>query len=64
MIRLHPEATNYDYWRQVSSSQQGPPFKDLTMIYERVVYGNFPLDEQRFLRLNRYFEDFYKTVQP
>lgn len=63
MIRLHPEATNYDYWRQLSSSPQGPPFKDLTMIYERVVYGSFPLDEQRFLRLRRYFDDFYKTVQ-
>ncbi|HTR30068.1 MAG TPA: DUF4129 domain-containing protein [Puia sp.] len=63
MIRLHPEATNHDYWRQLSSSPQGPPFRDLTTIHERVVYGNFPLDEQRFLRLKRYFDDFYKTVQ-
>ena len=62
LIRYHPDATNYEYLRQLGSTPQGAPFKDLTSIYERVVYGEFPVGDQLFQRLHQYFEDFYKTV--
>jgi len=63
MIRYHQESTNQDYGRQLSATPQGGPFRDLTMIYEKVWYGEFPLGDALFTRLHQYFEDFYKSVR-
>jgi hypothetical protein len=63
MIRYHQESTNQEYWRQLSATQQGGAFRDLTMIYEKVWYGEFPLGDALFIRLRQYFEDFYKSVR-
>ncbi len=63
MIRYHQESTNQEYWRQLSATPQGEPFRDLTSIYEKVWYGEFPLGDALFLRLHQYFEDFYKSVR-
>ncbi|HUB60609.1 MAG TPA: DUF4129 domain-containing protein [Puia sp.] len=63
MIRYHQESTNLEYWQQLRATPQGGPFRDLTMIYERVWYGEFPLGDALFMRLHQYFEDFYKSVR-
>ena len=63
MIRYHQESTNQEYWRQLSATPQGGPFRDLTTIYEKVWYGEFPLGDALFTRLHQYFEDFYKSVR-
>ncbi|HET6254879.1 MAG TPA: DUF4129 domain-containing protein [Puia sp.] len=63
MIRYHQESTNHEYWQQLRATPQGGPFRDLTMIYEKVWYGEFPLGDMLFTRLHRYFEDFYKSVR-
>jgi Domain of unknown function (DUF4129) len=63
LIRYHQEATNQEYWRQLSATPQGGPFRDLVMIYEKVWYGEFPLGDTLFTRLHQYFEDFYKSVR-
>jgi hypothetical protein len=63
MIRYHQESTNQEYWRQLSATPQGGSFRDLTMIYEKVWYGEFPLEDALFTRLHQYFEDFYKSVR-
>lgn len=62
LITYHPDATNREYWRQLGEAPQGAPFRDLTVIYEKVWYGEFPLGDLVFRRVHRYFEDFYKTV--
>lgn len=63
LIKYHQDATNREYWRQLNETPQGMPFRDLTMIYEKVWYGEFPLADPLFQRLHQYFEDFYKTVR-
>jgi hypothetical protein len=63
LIRYHQEATNQEYWRQLSATPQGGPFGDLVLIYEKVWYGEFPLGDALFTRLHQYFEDFYKSVR-
>jgi hypothetical protein len=63
MIRYHQESTNQEYRRQLSATPQGGPFRDLTMIYEKVWYGEFPLGDALFTTLHQYFEDFYKSVR-
>jgi hypothetical protein len=47
----------------MAATPQGSAFRDLTMIYEKVWYGEFPLGDPLFLRLHQFFEDFYKTVR-
>jgi hypothetical protein len=63
MIRYHQESTDQEYWRQLSQTPQGGPFRDLVLIYEKVWYGEFPLGDALFARLHQYFEDFYKSVR-
>lgn len=64
LIRYHQESTNHEYLQQLSATLQEAPFRDLTIAYEKVWYGEFPLDDQQFGRLHHYFEDFYKTCRP
>ena len=62
LIRWHPEATNHEYILQLSGSAWENSFRYLTGLYEKVWYGEFPLGETQFNRLQVYFDNFYKTV--
>jgi hypothetical protein len=59
----HQPVTNWEYWQQLNGKPQSAPFRDLTVAYEKVWYGEFPVGDSQFERLHRYFEDFYKTVR-
>jgi Domain of unknown function (DUF4129) len=63
LIRYHQESTNREYLQQLSATPQEAPFRDLTIAYEKIWYGEFPLDDRQFGRLHHYFEDFYKTCR-
>lgn len=63
LIRYQQEATNEEYWQQLRTTPQGPSFRNLTSIYEKVWYGEFPLEDTLFSRLHHYFEEFYKSVR-
>jgi hypothetical protein len=63
LIRYRQEATNQEYWQQLRATPQGSSFRNLTMIYEQVWYGEFPLEDGLFGRLHQYFEEFYKSVR-
>jgi Domain of unknown function (DUF4129) len=63
LIKYHQESTNHEYWLQLSASPKGAPFRDLTTIYEKVWYGEFPLGDTLFARLHQYFEEFQKTIR-
>jgi hypothetical protein len=58
----HQQVTNWEYWQQLNGKPQSGPFRELTIAYEKVWYGEFPVGDSQFERLHRYFEDFYKTV--
>jgi hypothetical protein len=62
LIQWHQDATNQEYLLQLKGSSWEASFRNLTGIYDRVWYGEFPLGESQFNRLHQYFEDFYKTV--
>jgi hypothetical protein len=64
MIRFHQQSTNQEYLRQLSALPQAAPFRELTIAYEKVWYGEFPINEGQFGRLHSYFEDFFKTCRP
>jgi Domain of unknown function (DUF4129) len=63
LIRLHLQSTNREYLAQLGNDPHRGPFSELTFAYEKVWYGEFPLNDTQFDRLHRYFEDFYKTVR-
>lgn len=64
LIRFHQQSTNQEYLRQLGASPQAVPFRELTIAYEKVWYGEFPVNEGQFGRLHTYFEDFFKTCRP
>lgn len=45
------EKTNRDYQRELSGHPQAPAFRKATLVYERVWYGNRPLDQAQFEQL-------------
>jgi len=62
LIRRKADTTNQEYVSQLRGSAWESPFRYLTGLYEKVWYGDFPLQESQFDRLRSYFEDFYKTI--
>ena len=61
LIRLHQESTNQEYLAQLGNGPHRGPFSDLTIAYEKVWYGEFPLSDGQIGRLHQYFEYIYKT---
>jgi hypothetical protein len=59
----HKTLTNREYLGQLGSDPRRGPFSDLTIAYEKVWYGEFPLTAGQFGRLHQYFEEFFKTVR-
>jgi|GEM_PF-131859 len=62
LIRQKADTTNQEYVSQLRGSAWETPFRYLTSLYEKVWYGDFPLQDAQFDRLRSYFEDFYKTI--
>jgi len=62
LIKYHIQATNRDYMQQLSGVALGGPFRWLTVTYERVWYGEFPVSDAQFDTLYPYFQDFYKSI--
>ncbi len=62
LVRYHLKTTNQEYIQQLNGSPLERPFRYLTGIYDRVWYGEFPLNEDQFERIYTYFKDFYKSI--
>jgi hypothetical protein len=63
-IQYHIESTNQEYVRQLSALPQGASFRWLTGAYEKVWYGEFPLNTDQFGRLHSHFAEFQKSIGP
>ncbi len=61
-IRWKKEKTNLDYLREMRSSDHFKAFKSLTFIFERVWYGERPLDREGFLQIAPRFEAFIQQL--
>lgn len=63
IIRWRIDKTNEEYVREVKDPVVQKGFKDLTLLFEYVWYGEFPLDEDTFKNIRAQFTDF-KTKIP
>ncbi|MFK7920850.1 MAG: DUF4129 domain-containing protein [Bacteroidia bacterium] len=54
--------TNHDYQLELSNTSVALPFEDLTLHYEYVWYGDFPVDEDRYQRIEQVFRNFQKRL--
>lgn len=63
LISYHPQATNYEYTRQLKTHALAGDFEWLTHVYEYIWYGEFRVNEEQFGLLRAYFEKFYKSVR-
>lgn len=56
------EKTNYDYLNEVTKESIRAPFDKVTYLYEYTWYGEMPLDEDRFNRLQPSFDNLLKEI--
>lgn len=56
------EKTNYDYLNEVTIDSIRTPFDEVTYLYEYTWYGEMPLDEDRFNRLQPSFDNLLKQI--
>lgn len=54
--------TNHDYQLELSNTNVALPFEDLTLHYEYVWYGDFPIDEERYQRIEQVFRNFQQRL--
>lgn len=54
--------TNYDYQLELKSTPVSLPFDDLTLHYEHVWYGDFPIDATRYHRIEQIFRNFQNRL--
>jgi len=58
------EKTNRDYLREMRTHLQAPDFQGVTRTYERVWYGNAPLDATGFARIEPAFKHLLAQIAP
>ncbi len=54
--------TNHDYQLELSNTRVALPFDDLTLHYEYVWYGDFPIDGERYHRIEQVFRNFQNRL--
>jgi len=56
LIIWEQQKTNEDYIQEISKENIKASFKDLTRLYDFVWYGNFEIDESKFVKVAANFE--------
>lgn len=62
-IRYHAQATNHEYVHQLNQNPVAGDFRFLTQVYDYVWYGEFPVNDEQFDRLQSDFKRFYQAVR-
>jgi hypothetical protein len=62
LIRLHAQATNYDYVNQMDRHARAEEFRFLTRVYDYVWYGEFTLTDEQFNLVHNNFKNFFDAV--
>lgn len=63
LIHWRKEKTNFDYVRELSSTPLYNGFMEITLLFERVWYGDRIINEQRFNDINLTFRNFLLTLK-
>jgi hypothetical protein len=61
-IRWSPDKTNREYVHELSNSDMRKMFEHLTLLFEYIWYGDFPVDRTLFEQARSLFNDFRTTV--
>ncbi|HEY0273448.1 MAG TPA: DUF4129 domain-containing protein [Chitinophaga sp.] len=64
LIHLGPDKTNRDYLHDLANTRWHKDFSMLTMDYEYVCYGNFPLSQRDFDLIRQQFNAFKNELGP
>ncbi len=62
IIKWSVNKTNYNYQYEISNNTLRSKFLEITFIFDYVWYGEFPLDESAFFRVNSQMNDFNKML--
>ncbi|PJB11242.1 MAG: hypothetical protein CO119_11800 [Flavobacteriales bacterium CG_4_9_14_3_um_filter_40_17] len=63
-IDWQPDKTNTDYTRELQTIELRPEFINITRWYNRVWFGNFPVEADQFSELQVSFDKFQNTMNP
>ncbi len=63
LIAWRKEKTNHDYIRELKNTQLRPGFSDVTLIFEYIWYGEFPVNKDDFNLARASFIQFEQTMR-
>lgn len=63
LIEWHYEKTNNDYLKELKSPGLKHDFKTVSHLYDYIWYGEFPINEERFLMAQAQFDHLEKTIK-
>ena len=63
MITWRKEKTNREYLMELSALAQYPVFRDLTLLFERIWYGDIELAETDYVRVEPLFKSFTDSIK-
>lgn len=61
-IQWQPDKTNYNYLMEISKPALREDFSRLTLQFDYIWYGDFPIDEHKFEPINQSFKQFNKQI--
>ena len=62
LIEINSNKTNYEYVNEVRKHKFANEFASLTLKYEYVWYGEYPVDEKLFEQIQGSFHQFNKNI--
>ena len=57
------QKTNADYYREIEKIDLKKPFANITRLYEYIWYGDFPIDENKYLKAEANFLSLKNILQ-
>lgn len=63
IITWQPDKTNYNYLTEISETGLKDRFTKLTLQFDYIWYGDFPVDENRFKPINQSFNQFNEQIK-
>jgi hypothetical protein len=63
IIQWQPDKTNYNYLMEISKLELKNDFSQLTLQFDYIWYGDFPIDEVKFEPINQSFNQFNNQIK-
>ncbi len=63
IIQWQPDKTNYNYLMEISKPELRNDFSQLTLQFDYIWYGDFPIDEVKFDPINQSFNQFNNQIK-